>query len=553
MSALPELAIAPNASLPLNPALNARSVLGASPAGASFRNSWQSTLSLLDRDTIKMQSPALRTPVESSQTADGPPLDTKPDAQSADKIVAPSDLRPATPPSTTTPPKLPGTTAPSLAVSMRRSFSSQAVPDVSPSGAVQEASAPNAATNSKPEPAYSSKAHNSISKPKDEAAPITTSAASSVPVPEFSMSPQQTTSVVVPNTKSTPLSPTLAAAYARPQITPDARGNLQEQTPRKTAITENTENDHRSLARFNATGEESAEPPAPQSFFSKAPEKISANPRAAAPRVVAPGVNNESNANESRTTVAIGASAAVSSEVEKAGHLAERRDAAQVISLRPTHVANTAELALPWPHISPAPAADSAGNGPVLTRDFGVAHGTHAASAEPLTPPGPGARDTFATLDGDAGTSAAHWIRSGTHSAEAGFEDPTLGWIGVRADLNAGGVHAAIVPGSAEAAQALGSHMAGLHAYLSEQRTSVDTLTLAAPAGRAMHFSAGQDTGHETNQQMQQGSGQPRTASPPSTELRTGAPVQLSTNSGSNAQIVAPPRARAGSYISVMA
>jgi hypothetical protein len=111
---------------------------------------------------------------------------------------------------------------------------------------------------------------------------------------------------------------------------------------------------------------------------------------------------------------------------------------------------------------------------------------------------GGSAGETFAALDAEAGRAASSWVHAGAHSAEAGFEDPALGWVGVRADLGAGGVHAAVVPGSAAAADALGGHMAGLNTYLREQHTPIETLTLASPGGR--------DSG--AGQGMQQGQGQ---------------------------------------------
>jgi len=116
----------------------------------------------------------------------------------------------------------------------------------------------------------------------------------------------------------------------------------------------------------------------------------------------------------------------------------------------------------------------------------------------------PGARDTFAALDAEDAASAPTWVHAGTRSAEAGYEDPALGWVGVRADMSGGGVHASLVPGSADAAQALGSQMAGLNTYLTEHRTPVESLTLAAPESRWI----GQGADQETNQGMQQGTGQ---------------------------------------------
>ncbi len=113
-------------------------------------------------------------------------------------------------------------------------------------------------------------------------------------------------------------------------------------------------------------------------------------------------------------------------------------------------------------------------------------NGTVAASAH----------DPFVALDGTNGAGSATWIHASAHQAEVGFQDPALGWVGVRAQVDGGGVHAALVPGSADAAQALSSHLAGLNAYLTEHHTPVATLTMAAPgnswSGQSMDQGAGQ-------------------------------------------------------------
>ena len=76
--------------------------------------------------------------------------------------------------------------------------------------------------------------------------------------------------------------------------------------------------------------------------------------------------------------------------------------------------------------------------------------------------------------------------------------------MSVRADLSVSGVHAAVVPGSADAAQALSGHLAGLSAYLSEQHTPVATLTMAAPGNSGIEAGPDQSMG----QGMQQSYGQ---------------------------------------------
>jgi hypothetical protein len=121
-------------------------------------------------------------------------------------------------------------------------------------------------------------------------------------------------------------------------------------------------------------------------------------------------------------------------------------------------------------------------------------------------------RETFAALDAGPAPGTPTWTHAGARQVEAGFADPALGWIGVRADSSGGAVHAALVPGSPEAAQELGGHMDGLNAYLAEQHTPVASLGMATPGGGATSHGAGQGpeqgTGQGMNQNMNQGTGQ---------------------------------------------
>jgi hypothetical protein len=159
------------------------------------------------------------------------------------------------------------------------------------------------------------------------------------------------------------------------------------------------------------------------------------------------------------------------------------------------------------------PAADAS----AMARVPAGAHGMVSTAGEPAggstaASAGPDSRETFATLDAEAASGNPVWIHAGAHRAEAGFQDPTLGWVGVRADASGGGIHAELVPNSTDAAQALGSHLAGLNAYLAERHTPVETLTLTAPesgwagmgsdkgAGEGMQQGAGQHTGQGTAQ-----------------------------------------------------
>lgn len=118
--------------------------------------------------------------------------------------------------------------------------------------------------------------------------------------------------------------------------------------------------------------------------------------------------------------------------------------------------------------------------------------------------------ETFAALDATQTPGSMTWSQAGARQAEAGFEDPVLGWVGVRANLN-GGVHATVLPGSTEAAQALEPHMEGLSAYMAQQHTPVESLAMAAPEDRGASQSAGHGLGQEagggTGQGMNQSAG----------------------------------------------
>ena len=142
-----------------------------------------------------------------------------------------------------------------------------------------------------------------------------------------------------------------------------------------------------------------------------------------------------------------------------------------------------------------------------MVRDPAGSHGTANTPATlggSAAGPVPAPNETFAALDARDTVGAPSWVHAGGRQAEAGFEDPALGWVSVRADLSVSGVHAAVVPGSADAAQALSGHLAGLSAYLSEQHTPVATLTMAAPGNSGIEAGPDQSMG----QGMQQSYGQ---------------------------------------------
>lgn len=115
------------------------------------------------------------------------------------------------------------------------------------------------------------------------------------------------------------------------------------------------------------------------------------------------------------------------------------------------------------------------------------------------------AGDAFNALDSGTAMPEAKWGPSNAHRAEAGFQDSSLGWVGIRAEVNGAGVHATVSGSSHEAMQVLGGHLDGLAQYLADHRTPVETLTLASPGGHGHSgFGArGQEGNREGCQQEQ--------------------------------------------------
>lgn len=160
-------------------------------------------------------------------------------------------------------------------------------------------------------------------------------------------------------------------------------------------------------------------------------------------------------------------------------------------------------------------------------------------------------QQSFAALDGGDGGMATKWMHVGKGKAEAGFEDPTLGWVNVRAQVSSGGVHAIVVPSSSEAAQSLGGHLFGLSAYLSEHRTPVETLTIVSPDNHARQNAmeqsgeqqSGQGTGESLGREESVNGGKPTERSPSSTP----------TEEDGTPNMLQQPVAGGGMHVSVVA
>jgi hypothetical protein len=197
-----------------------------------------------------------------------------------------------------------------------------------------------------------------------------------------------------------------------------------------------------------------------------------------------------------------------------------------------------------------------------LFRDLSSTHGgtgpTNATARNSTTATLP-SKEPFAALDAATGPGTPAWVHASSRRAEAGFEDPSLGWVGIRADASSGQVHATLLPGSSDAAQSLDGHLPGLHAYLADVHTPVASLTLATPESRESAFSTEQNQGEGMNQGTNQNAGQggaSESASHPQ-------PASPSTASASSQDARGTPAirgnqapetyARSGAHISVIA
>lgn len=194
--------------------------------------------------------------------------------------------------------------------------------------------------------------------------------------------------------------------------------------------------------------------------------------------------------------------------------------------------------------VSPGVVIPESAQGAAVTKAGGAGVGDRAPSTS--------AREPFAELDLGTSVSAPKWIHAGGNQVEAGFEDPALGWIGVRADLSGGSVHASLVPATAEAGEILGAHMAGLSAYLDEQHSPVAGLTVADFAGGSGAAGADQHTQQGGGQDGEGGSSAHAERTPESGDRGTPAARPVAMQAGVM-ETVRPLGGSLGRHISVMA
>lgn len=112
-------------------------------------------------------------------------------------------------------------------------------------------------------------------------------------------------------------------------------------------------------------------------------------------------------------------------------------------------------------------------------------------------------KDAFVRMDaGDA--PSAHWLRSAPRMVEVGVDDPSHGWLEIRAQGGAGQVAASLSAASPEAHSALHAQLSGMAEYLADRAIGVRSLAVGEPAsaGSAAGFSdrGGSGPGQGSNQ-----------------------------------------------------
>ncbi len=200
--------------------------------------------------------------------------------------------------------------------------------------------------------------------------------------------------------------------------------------------------------------------------------------------------------------------------------------------------------------VTGTPAAAQDASASAMVRESGIVTAANAnqrgtESQAVLPSSGDSAHAAFAALDSGGSSAATTWGQAGSHTAEAGYRDPVLGWVSVRAQQDAAGVHATVIPVSQDAAQSLGTHLAGLNAYLAEHNSAVSTVAIAMPDASAA--GTGQNMSSPSGQGQQNAGQESAPAS-----VSTGTMDRAGTTSNTTLAAIAP-LTNGGTYISVLA
>lgn len=96
--------------------------------------------------------------------------------------------------------------------------------------------------------------------------------------------------------------------------------------------------------------------------------------------------------------------------------------------------------------------------------------------------------DNHTSLDGVSDANLARSLGGlppgGAHSLEVGYQDPTLGYVELRAHMAGGGVHALLGADSAASGVTLEGHLASLADWMHQRATPVESLTVVSSLGR---------------------------------------------------------------------
>ncbi len=158
-------------------------------------------------------------------------------------------------------------------------------------------------------------------------------------------------------------------------------------------------------------------------------------------------------------------------------------------------------------------AAAGAGTNAAAPHPGGL-HDSFRASVAAKPESGLDRADAFKSLDGESSSnSSVRWVHAGAQQAEAGFDDPALGWVSVRAHAGSGGVHPALIPSSGDAAQVLAGHLAGLNSFLANRAAGVGDVTVASPESGASGTGTQAGSGQGSSDQQRENPAQQATPS----------------------------------------
>ena len=285
------------------------------------------------------------------------------------------------------------------------------------------------------------------------------------------------------------------------QSAPVADGALIDETPRPANTSRVTE-----APSVSRTSRRVGEAPAVQASTVVQPSSINAASAAANPDVSAPHGSAEQTIPLDPKSLRAGKTGFLRSE--RSSGAISTRSVGQTVHGTGAFVHDEAGL------IQMPDRVEQNGVNPALIRDqAGMAGNANGQQLSLATPPahaaGINGHDPFAALDAETTSPGTSWIHAGAHRAEAGYLDPSLGWVGVRAQAGGGGVHATVLPGSAEAAQALSGHLSGLNTYLAEHHGEAATVTMESPRSEhsslEMGLGQGQGTSYGSSQQENAG------------------------------------------------